>query len=334
MPRHPFRNCRVFAVVLLLVATAASAQPQHLRLPLPSDGNDLVGRLTSVIADHDTTLVDIGVRYGYGYEELRAANPAVDAWLVKKGTAVTLPSRFILPHGPREGIVINTAEMRLYYYPPVAGGHAPHVEVFPVSIGRGDWSTPLVHTRVTAKQEDPAWYPPESIRREHAADGRPLGKVVPPGPDNPLGRHVLRLGIPSYLIHGTNSQYGIGMQVTHGCMRLFPKDIAHLHGSVPVNTPVRIVYQPYKLGWENGQLFLEVHPPLDGLTPAELNNMSPLVDAVTSALEQQPDYFLDAAAIQLVRAEANGLPAPVGPRPSPTSPDLIAGSDAQAGALP
>ncbi len=309
--------CRLIALGALLALTALPGRadaPAHLRWPLPAPGNDLVGELRTVIADRDTTLVDIGVRYGFGYEELRNANPAVDAWLVRKGTSITLPSRFILPRGPREGIVINTAEMRLYYYPRPGADGQRFVEVFPVSIGRGDWSTPLTSTRVTVKQKDPAWYPPESIRREHAADGRPLPKVVPPGPNNPLGQHVLRLGIPSYLIHGTNSQYGIGMQVTHGCMRLYPQDIKHLYETVPVNTPVHIVYQPYKTGWDNGQLFLEVHPPLDGLSEEEMTSVTPLLEAMSSALEVAPDYPLDSTAIQLARAEQNGLPRAIGPR--------------------
>lgn len=315
------------AMLLALATTAAAEQRHHLRLALPAPGNDVVGQVTTVIADHDTTLIDLGVRYGYGYEELRAANPAVDAWLVKQGTPVRLPSRFILPDAPRQGIVINTAEMRLYYYPKPAPGSQGHVEVFPVSIGRGDWNTPLVTTYVSAKQKDPAWYPPESIRKEHAADGRHLGKYVPPGPDNPLGRHVLRLGLPSYLIHGSNQERGIGMQVTHGCMRLFAAHIEHLHDAVPVRTPVRIVYQPYKMGWEDGQLFLEVHPPLDGLTEQQISDLSPLVEAMNTALKVFPDYAVDGPAIQLVRTEANGLPEPVGPRPISA---LVADNDERA----
>src|SRR5699024_3672482 len=144
------------------------------------------------------------------------------------------------------------------------------------------------------------------------------------GPDNPLGQHVLRLGIPSYLIHGTNSQYGIGMQVTHGCMRLFPKDIKHLYETVPVNTPVHIVYQPYKTGWADGQLFLEVHPLLDGLTPEQQTSVTPLLESVSTSLEVAPDYPLDATAIQLTRAESNGLPMPIGPRVTLPEAELVA----------
>ena len=143
-----------------------------------------------------------------------------------------------------------------------------------MSIGRGDWSTPLGKTKITTKVQDPAWYPPASIRKEAADEGRELPDVVPPGPENPLGRHALRLGIPGYLIHGTNRPAGVGMRVTHGCIRLFPEDVEALYETLPVGTPVRIINQPHKVGRLAGMLFLESHAPLpederyinDGLT--------------------------------------------------------------------
>ena len=134
------------------------------------------------------------------------------------------------------------------------------VATFPISIGRMDWQTPLGRSSITNKVQKPAWYPPASIREEWAADGRELGSMVPPGPDNPLGDYALRLSIPGYLIHGTNKPDGVGMQVTHGCIRMFPEDIEWLFPKIPVNTPVRIVNQPSKMGWSGNDLFLEVHP--------------------------------------------------------------------------
>jgi L,D-transpeptidase ErfK/SrfK len=137
------------------------------------------------------------------------------------------------------------------------------VQIFPVAIGRQGWETPVTETSLVAKQRDPAWYPPESIRREHAAEGDPLPRVVPPGPDNPLGRHALRLGIPGYLIHGTNKAFGVGMRVSHGCIRMLPEDVEALFEHIPVGTRVRIINQPVKVGWQGGLLYLEVHPPLE-----------------------------------------------------------------------
>jgi L,D-transpeptidase ErfK/SrfK len=204
-----------------------------------------------------------------GYEALKRANPGVDPWLPGEGTRVLIPTQFVLPHAPQRGIVVNIAELRLYYFPDdgaSASGTTPagmrRVVTYPISIGQLDWSTPLGTTKVTGKVLNPSWYPPQSIRDEHAERDDVLPRVVPPGPDNPLGKHALRLALPSYLIHGTNMPSGIGMRVTHGCMRMFPWDIEALYKVVPIGTPVTIVNQPYKLGWTDQGLYLEAHPPL------------------------------------------------------------------------
>lgn len=199
---------------------------------------------------------------------MRRANPGVDPWLPGEGTRVVIPTQFVLPRAPRSGIVVNVAELRLYYFPdggandPDAADGSQRVVTYPISIGQLDWSTPLGTTRVTGRVLNPSWYPPQSIRDEHAARDDILPRVVPPGPDNPLGKHALRLAIPSYLIHGTNMPSGIGMRVTHGCIRMFPWDIETLYKVVPIGTPVTIVNQPYKLGWTPEGLYLEAHPPL------------------------------------------------------------------------
>ena len=241
-----------------------------LSYPLPPPNEDVVGHVQSVTADQEDTLLALGREYGVGYEEMRRANPDVDVWLPGEGTDVVIPSRFILPAAPRDGVVINLAEMRLYYYPPADTADSRRVETYPISVGRMDWGTPLGETRITEKTEDPYWFPPESILTERAAQGRPLASAVPPGPDNPLGRHKMRLDIPggAYLIHGTNEPRGIGMRVTHGCIRMFPEDVESLFERLPVGTNVRIVNQPVKAGWMAGELLIEAHPVL----PADAEN--------------------------------------------------------------
>jgi L,D-transpeptidase ErfK/SrfK len=236
----------------------------------------------------------------------------VDTWLPGEGTQIVLPTRFILPDAPREGIVINIAEMRLYYYPTLPD-HRPQVVTFPISIGREEWQTPLTTTSITAKVKDPTWYPPESVRKEHAADGDPLPKMVPPGPDNPLGRYALRLGLASYLIHGTNKPFGIGMQVTHGCMRLYPEDMEALFAAVAVETPVRIVNQPYKAGWHEGELFLEVHAPLPGgdQTADPARNLTPVVEKVIAVTQSRPDYPTDWDKVRSIVQDQAGAPVAV-----------------------
>src|SRR5262245_49630283 len=249
-----------------LAGLAISAQLHAATYELPPGQDTVIGDVQQTVAAHEDTLLDIGRKYGVGYEEIVAANPGVDPWLPGAGTQVLIPSRYIIPDTPREGVVVSLAEHRLYYFPRPKAGEAAIVRTYPISIGKMDWKTPLGVTRIVNKREKPIWYPPESVREEHAADGRPLPKAVPPGPDNPLGDYAMRLGIPggAYLIHGTNRPAGVGMQVTHGCIRMYPEDIEEFFKLVSVNTPVRIIHQPYKMGWKGQELYMEVHAPLEG----------------------------------------------------------------------
>ncbi len=279
------------------------------RHALPKAGTDLVGSIGSATVREEETLLDIARQQGIGQEEIVNANPGVDRWLPRPGSEVTIPGRRLVPEGPRRGIVINLPEYRLYYYPEPAKKNGPReVITVPISVGRMDWKTPLGLTQITAKQKNPSWTPPESIRVEHAADGDVLPKVVPPGPDNPLGAYALRLGIPGYLIHGTDKQFGVGMRVTHGCMRLLPEHIEALFQLAPVGTPVRLVNQPVKVGWGADALYLEVHPSLEeNERPAELLIANTL-DRIQVQVASRPDLVVDVAAVKLAVIEKSGLP--------------------------
>jgi len=246
-------------LLVLMLPIAAQAE----QFELPPEGVDVIGALTVVIARADDTLLDIARRHGLGYEDIVRANPDVDTWLPGEGTEVVLPTRYVLPPVARKGVVLNLAEYRMYYFPEPKKGKPAVVMTYPMSIGRMDWETPLGMTRVVAKAKNPTWYPPDSVRAEHAADGDPLPRIVPPGPKNPLGEYAMRLGLPGYLIHGTNRPAGVGMRVTHGCIRMFPEDIRFLFGLVSVNTPVRIINEPVKVGWDGDNLVMEVHRALD-----------------------------------------------------------------------
>lgn len=228
-----------------------------------TEGSDVVGELQVIVARHEDTFLDIARTYDLGYDELVDANPGVDAWLPGAGTRIVLPTQFVLPDGARDGIVLNVAAKRLFYFPKPVAGQPRMVITHPVGIGREGWQTPIGTTRIVAKNKDPVWTVPASIRREHAAEGNPLPARVGPGPDNPLGAYALRLGFPSYLIHGTNKPDGIGMRVSHGCVQLFPEDIESLFGQVAVGTSVRIINEPQLLGWRAGNLYLEAHPALE-----------------------------------------------------------------------
>ncbi len=266
------------------------------------DGVDIVGEEQITEAGADDTLLDIAKRYAVGYEQIRMANPGVDTWLPGEGTEVRIPSRFVLPDAPRQGVVINLAEMRLYHYPE----DEEVVEIFPVSIGRMDWSTPLGRTEITGKLEDPAWYPPESIRKQAEERGETMPREVPPGPDNPLGRHAILLDISGYLLHGTNRPWGIGMRATHGCIRLHPRDIDYLYDQLSVGTQVKIVNQPFQAGWsEEGLLYLQAFPFFEEDEPQRDERVKMAVESVASALGEAV-HRVDGSRVRAAADEQDG----------------------------
>ncbi|WP_253444245.1 L,D-transpeptidase family protein [Halomonas sp. Y3] len=245
--------------------------------PLPEEGNVIGESYTVTVDDHEDTLIDIARRHNLGYEEIVRANPDVSIWIPGEGTEVKIPGQFILPEAERTGVVINIAELRLYYFPEARNGETPRVETYPIGIGREGYDTPLGVTKTTMRLEDPAWYPPRSIREEAAERGDPPPAVVPPGPDNPLGRHAILLDIPGYLIHGTNDPDGIGMRASRGCIRMFPEDVESVFHNVPVGTRVNIIDQPIKVGWQEGQPLVQVFEPLE----EQEHGMSALIDTIS-----------------------------------------------------
>lgn len=306
------RAPRTFLAIALAVGATLPVLASAATYLLPSGSDTVVGEVQRVIAKHEDTLLDIGRVHGVGYEEIVAANPGVDPWLPGDGTEVLIPSRYILPDAPREGVVVSLAEHRLYYFPPARAGEPLVVQTYPISIGKMDWKTPLGRTRIINKRERPAWYPPESVRREHALEGRPLPKIVPPGPDNPLGDYAMRLDIPggAYLIHGTNRPAGVGMQVTHGCIRMFPEDIAEFYKLVPVNTPVLMIDQPYKMGWQGNELYIEVHTPLEGQSSTEAHSLTNITRLLVAATQDRT-IAIDWARAEKAFIRATGVPEPV-----------------------
>jgi len=278
-----------------------------------TEGQDIVGQVQVVRARYEDTFVDFARAYGLGYDDLVAANPEVDPWLPGEGTLIVLPTQFVLPLAPRRGIVLNIASKRLFYYPRVADGELRVVETFPIGIGRSGWATPTGVTTVVARVSDPVWFVPRSVRDEHEAAGDPLPRRVPPGPDNPLGRYALGLGIPGYLIHGTNKPAGVGMRVSHGCIRLFPEDIEHIFGQVEIGTQVRIVNQPYLFGWYATDLYFEAHAPLDEDDREWLDLLLPMARSsmVESGGAGPP---VDEAWLRAIAGDQRGYPVPVGRR--------------------
>ena len=300
----------IINAALLFVFPAIPSQLWAASYLAPPDGTDLIGYTGNVKARSQDTLLDIARRFDLGQNEILLANPDVDRWLPGEGTVVTLPARFILPRGERKGIILNLPEMRLYYFHRVESEKIPMVTTHPVSIGRMDWNTPLGKTRIFQKQKDPAWRPPESLKVEAAAEGDSLPDVIPPGPDNPLGRYAMRLSVPGYLIHSTNKPYGVGMRVTHGCIRMYPEDIEELFPLVPLNTMVQIVNQPVKLGWRDKTLFLEVHPLMDEEIEQGRNLNCIAYEMILAEVENK-DAILDITTIKKALKEQSGIPVPI-----------------------
>lgn len=219
--------------------------------------DDVVGHVqVTIIGEHDT-LPDVARRFNVGYDEIVRANPGVDPWLPGVGREVVVPTQFVLPAAERKGVVVNLAAMRIYYFPPVAKGEKQVVYTHPIGIGKVGWSTPEGKTKIVSKEKDPVWRPTASIREEHRKNGDPLPAVVPAGPDNPLGRHKFTLGWATYLIHGTNKPYGVGLRSSHGCIRMYPEDVAVFFDMIEKGTQVQVVNQPYVFGWHNDQLYLQ-----------------------------------------------------------------------------
>lgn len=268
----------LFAMILSILSCWQTVGATTFYLSDPT--SRVVGHNLIVFSRYEDTLLDIARRFDVGYREIVSANPEVDPWLPGEQREVLVPNQFILPDAPKTGIVINLAEMRLFYYPETAAGERQRVITHPIGIGREGWETPLGQTRITEKKKDPTWTPPASILKEHAEKGDPLPRVVPAGPENPLGAYAMRLGIPGYLLHGTNKPFGVGMRVSHGCIRLFPEDIEHLFSQVSVNTSVNLVYQPYKAVWENNTLYLEAHAEHNGREQVDLQSRVSMMDVV------------------------------------------------------
>jgi L,D-transpeptidase ErfK/SrfK len=256
----------------------------------------VIGMPQEYIVQKGDTLLDIARAYSFGLDEIKVVNPGVDPWIPPVGHKIIVPTHWILPISSYQGIVINIPEMRLYYFfnSGTDRDFLRLVKTFSIGLGEDDWETPTGRYKIVRKEKDPTWHIPESIWKE----GRYPKRIVPPGPDNPLGKFRFVLSLPSYGIHGTNWPWAVGRKFTHGCVRLYPEDIETLYHMVAPGTPVEIVYRPIKVGTKNGDIYMEVHPDIYGKienpfqTAIDLLNQLHLADRVdlwrlSTALEEQ-----------------------------------------------
>ena len=294
------------AGALLLSCFGLSAPALATEYPLPPENSRLIGENTlTVVPDDHRPLEAIATHYKIGLLGMLEANPGVDPWLPKAGTQLTIPQQMLLPDTPREGIVVNLAELRLYYYPKGSDS----VVVYPIGIGQLGAATPVMVTAISQKIANPTWTPTTNIRKRYAKEGVTLPAVVPAGPDNPMGLFALRLarGTGQYLIHGTNADFGIGMRVSSGCIRLRPEDIEALFKHVPKGTRVQIVNQPVKYAVEpDGKRYIEVHQPL---SQSEKDDPQTMPIALSKGLKQFINHKAsDSALIKAALARRSGMP--------------------------
>jgi L,D-transpeptidase ErfK/SrfK len=298
----------------LICAFGSFGLAQANEYPLRDDGADIFGQVERIRTRYEDTLIQIARRYSLGYEELLRVNQDVDPWLPGEGTLVLIPGQRLLPPGEREGIVVNLPEHRLYYFPKPKMDQPATVLTYPVSVGKMDWRTPIGSTKIVSKQKNPSWTPPKSVHEERRRLGEPpLPAVVPPGRDNPLGAHAMRLSIPggAYLIHGTNNPDAVGMAVTHGCLRMYPEDIAALFERVPVGTKVTLIDEPVKMTKIDGEVWLEVHPPIDDQGRAVAVSLD-LFEARLDALLGESEVVINwDIALEALR-DARGIPVMIG----------------------
>ncbi len=305
--RRHYLLCNLQFFLLYIFVFNVSAEVYELA----NTNDSLVGEIRKTRASSEDTLLDIARANGLGFHEIKRVNPKLDTWLPDSKEDVILPSRYVLPMAKRDGIVLNIPEMRLYYFPKVKPGEVTKIVTYPLGIGRQGWQTPYINTRIIEKKKHPSWHPPKSIREEHEAAGDPLPKRVKPGPDNPLGDYAMRLGIPDYLIHGTNKPFGIGMRVSHGCIRLYPEDIEELFQQVKLRTPVHIVNQPYKVGRLDDKIYLEAHPFLEEDSEVYKDNLTSVVKMIVKLTEEQ-DYQIEWDLAKQVIKEMTGIPILIG----------------------
>lgn len=271
------RNLIYLSLLLAFVKHAFA-----LTFPLQPN-QDIVGQVQTITVGQDTNITHIAEKYDVGYYQLVEANQGHDVDHLQPGDQLTIPTQYVIPNVLRKGIVINQAEMRLFYFP--AGKN--EVVTYPVGIGRAGWNTPVVVTKIIQKQAHPVWYVPKSIQRDLALQGIQSPKSIAAGPGNPLGPYMMRLGLPTYLIHGSNDAATVGRRSSSGCIHLYNPDITALFAIVPMGTRVNIINDPYIFGWKNKQLYLEAHSPID------LGIGVPVTDltAMTKNLLKQSDSY-------------------------------------------
>lgn len=286
-----------------------------LKLPLPPAGSNVVGQLQFGKIQPGDTLSSFARRYDVGFFELAEANPEVNPDKPLVDSLLIVPTQFILPPVPLKGIVINLATMRLYYFPKGKN----YFYTYPVGIGKQSWNSPEGQWHIIQKRKNPIWHVPDSIYTYRLKHGDPVPHNVPAGPHNPLGYYAMRLSNPTFLIHGTDDPTSVGRRSSAGCIHLYPEDIKALFSMTKLNTPVRIINQPYIIGWQKNNIVLTAHLPLIE-ERKQLSDYAMDVKALTNSLSVNPALINASKAAEILK-EHTGVPTEIN-----VIPPLVAGN--------
>lgn len=295
---------KVFVVIALLASTHAFATAYTT----PPANESLIGQIQYSSAGSGDTVATVAERYDLGYNSLENANPHLNMKrALVSGAPLQLPTRYLLPNQPRNGIIINLPEMRLYYFP--AGSN--EVFTYPIGIGKVGKTIPIEKASITRKAEHPTWTPPDDIREFNLQQGIVLPKVMPAGPDNPLGPYAIYMSIPTYLIHSTIFPESVGRRASFGCIRMYESDIKKFFPSVTRGIPVAIINSPVKVGWQQNRLYMEAHPALEEHSYAPEASLPGVVRLISNVSSHQP-VLVDWQAIAYISQERDGIPHEIG----------------------
>lgn len=300
-------------VVLFILFTFTSYTVHSASYPVPSSDQVLIGDIQYAVTNRGDDVVNLAQKFDLGYNAIENANPNLQlARAFTVGTAVKLPTQHLLPNGKRQGIIINLPEMRMYYFPEGEN----RVYTYPIGIGKIGKTIPIKKTVITRKATNPTWTPPDDIREFNLEQGIVLPQVMPPGPDNPLGKHAIYMQIPTYLIHSTIFPSSVGKRASFGCIRMYENDIEEFFPTVDSGIPVAIINKPVKLGWQQNKLFMEVHEPLEEHTNEEETKLSGMVKMLSNVTLDQP-ALIDWQALSYIAKEHDGIPHEIGIRITP-----------------
>lgn len=299
MKRH-FRH--LLSVLVLL----ASSQAFATAYSIPAANESIIGSQQTGFVKSGDTAATIAHAYDIGFNEIQNANPEIDMnHRFSSGREVVIPTEHLLPNAPRKGIVINLPEMRMYFY------NGNEVLTYPVGIGKAGKTIPIANAKVTYKKTNPYWYPPDDIREFNLAQGVILPKVLPPGPDNPLGTYAVYMTLPTFLIHSTIFPESVGRRASFGCIRMYETDIESFFPIIKRGIPIDIINSPVKVGWQKDKLYMEAHAPLDEYKSEPNATLSGTVHEIVERTGNKP-VLVDWQGVSFIAKANDGAPHEIG----------------------